>query len=138
MTRIPVAIALLLISWVVTAQDNRAITLYRGPDSNHVSIKGIRQVTRSAALKNRPAIEVELDEPANDARAAMEWCLHVGNLRFAWPIHRPSSHTLVFAIDTKAWKKLRNGDPMLLTWGYEKEQSTRPFAYLDKKLLRQR
>src|SRR5262245_43125866 len=132
MTRISVTIALLLIPWAIPAQDNRTITLYRGPDSNHVSIKGIRHVTKSSALKNRPAIEVELDEPAYDARAALEWSLHVGTLRISWPVHKPRHHTMVFTISTEAWKKLRNGDPLLLTWGCEKDESAQPFARLNK------
>jgi hypothetical protein len=72
MTRISVTIALLLMPWDLPAQDNRTVTLYRGPDSNHVSIKGIRHVTKSSALKTRPGIEVAVDEPASDARAALE------------------------------------------------------------------
>ena len=126
----------LLLAYIASAQGSGVVEVYLGPDANHVSINRIRRVTKSAALKNRPDIEIELDEPRNEARAAMDWCLHIGDLRFAWPDHRPANHTMIFTISTQAWKKLRNGDSMSLSWGCQPDSSTRPFAHLDKKWLR--
>lgn len=116
------------------------IPIYTQADSpQSLTIKSIRRVSKSQTNRN-PGIEIELSTSDVDGFyvGAQFFCLQIGKLS---GIKERENHinTLLLSITEDDWKRLKNGDPMFLSYGcrtvtnYEK---AKPFAFLNKKLLK--
>ena len=115
-------------------------------DSGNVAVKSIRRVAKARSFNNKPVIEIEL--VWSFYTGGLYYCLRSGKLQGipeggtlegGEPSHDPfSPPTRVFVLTEQDWKRLRNGDPLWLSWGclppsgYE---AMEPFAYLNKKVL---
>lgn len=117
-----------------------------------ISVKSIRSVSRSAKyLKEKKEYEkkagVEIELETEDERGfyigALAWFLRIGNLECIGEGGSKgrisnSNRTIFFVIPKSEWKKLKQDEPLRLSWGCPKYQDTRKgkiFANLDKKML---
>lgn len=124
---------------------------YAQINESNVTVKSIRSVSRSARydknlgeFEKKPGVEFELvtDNPDGFYIGSLYWCLQIGNLKGIVEGRSNGqangSRTIFFVLAKKDWKKLKNGDPLRISWGcptpseYEKKK---PFAYLNKKML---
>jgi hypothetical protein len=122
-------------------------------ENESITVKSIRQVSKSQT-KKEAGIEIELvtSDPKGFYIGGLYWCLQIGKLPGAGeggfphytsegkPLVRLSPNkTRLFGFTKDDWKKLKNGDPMRLTWGCPKNsdyEAIKPFAFLNKKILK--
>ncbi len=106
------------------------------------SVKSIRQVAKSKKVK-KPHIRIELFNPDGFYVGGLAWCLRIGKLPGVMEgdsltFEAPRVGTRLFIFTVEDWKKLKNGDPLWLTWGCPQPSeytTVKPFAYLNKKML---
>lgn len=109
------------------------------------SVKSIRQVAKWGT-SGKPRIRIELFNPEGFYVGGLSWCLQIGKLEGILEgdtstIALPRDGTRIFVLTLEDWKRLKNGDPLRLTWGclQPPEGTTiKPFAYLNKKMLRKK
>ena len=106
-------------------------------DVSDVTVKSMRKVASSAALRGEPGIEMELFSPHPLYIGGLDWFLRAGAKFARGPVRRghEGGETLTYTFSMKDWKKLRNGGPLFLGWG---GGGTVPFARLNKKMLRKK
>jgi hypothetical protein len=129
------AIALLLV-FISSAQTHAGVSSW---DMSGVKIKSIRQLEDAAALKGNPNIEIELHNTQRFHIGDLNWCLQIGSFQVQRPTRRSTDHrSLTYVLGFNDWNNLKDGDPVYLIWGYydAKEKGVRPFAHLNKKMLR--
>ena len=107
-------------------------------------VKSIRQVAKSKTI-NKPRIRVEVFNPEGIRIGGLAWCLKIGKLpgimegdTSTLTLESPGGPRLIFVLTVEDWKKLKNGDPLWLTWGCHQPSEyaeKKPFAYLNKKML---
>lgn len=104
-------------------------------DVSKVKVKHIRRVAQSAALENKPGVEIELESPHTLYVGGLEWCLHIGKLQLPWPVRRQAGphETLTYTLPMADWNKLKGGEPLSLGWGCE--ESGTHIGALNKKML---
>jgi hypothetical protein len=115
----------------------------------------IRRVSKSQTNKDA-GIEIELTNhnPNGFYVGALYWCLQIGKLpgvgaggfphytaegQLLLSYANASPKTRLFGFSKDEWKKMKNGDPMRLTWGCGKTsdyEEIEPFAFLNKKILK--
>src|SRR4051794_6447609 len=85
-------------------------------DFSNVSVSGIRKVTKSGASKNRSYVEITLFSGKSFSVGNMYYCLRIGKLQ-PTPFGIGNGFALQGLIEMADWKKLKNGDPLWLSWG---------------------
>ena len=108
-------------------------------DTAGVSVSRIRKTGKSAAKQNRSAIEITLSSGIGTFYVGgLYYCLQIGKVRASAAGGSSDNRTLIFLVSSDEWKKLKNGDPLWLTWGCRQPaayESIKPFAQLNKKML---
>ena len=111
-------------------------------DARNVSVSLIRRVKKSAALQNKPAIEIILS--GSFYVGNLYYCARIGGLGpvIAFDTFDTSGPLivgrLVVVVSIEDWKKLKTGDPLWLTWGCRQPSeynSLKPNTFLNKKML---
>jgi hypothetical protein len=111
-------------------------------DYSNAKVKSIRRAAKSERLSDKPAVVIEV-AGAPHYIGGLYICLQIGQLqgipegglRSGQPVG------ISFVVPMRDWKRLKGGEPMWLSWGclqpstYER---MKPFAYLDKKMLRKK
>jgi hypothetical protein len=108
-------------------------------DVSGTKIKSIRQVGDAAALKGIAKIEIELYNAQQFHIGDLNWCLQIGSFQIQRPTRRSADHrSLTYVLGLNDWNNMTDGDPLYLIWGYydAKDKGVRPFARLNKKLLK--
>jgi hypothetical protein len=111
-------------------------------DYSDAKVQSMRRVAKSPRSKNKPAVEVVVGGVPYRI-GGLYFCLQLGKIQGIPERGLPSGQPpgIVFLIPEKDWRKLKGGEPMWLSWGclqpsdYEK---MKPFAYLNKKMLKKR
>jgi hypothetical protein len=114
-----------------------------GYDMSGVIVHRIRSVAALPFYGNKPGVEFDLYNPAGHWYVGgLEWVLWVGDAQATRGTCKTGMHgegrgTVCFGFSIEAWKKFKQGDPLILTWGSNKESRDRtlPFDKLDKKML---
>ena len=110
-------------------------------DVKGVRLKSIRRVQKSAALNGRPGVEIVLHNPEGFYIGGLDWVLHIGEYQFHPLGGEYGPHTRTYTLTMKQWKKLKDGDPLNLTWGgFGRRENVPPtrFALLNKKMIKRR
>ena len=108
-----------------------------------VIVHRIRSVRASTFYGNEPGVEIELYNPAGHWYVGgLEWVLWIGDAQAMrgtcnTGMQGETRGTACFGFSMKEWKKFKQGAPLILTWGFNKERrdETLPFGKLDKKML---
>jgi hypothetical protein len=127
------AIALLLV-FLLFRQIGAAVGY--GWDMSGVRVKSVRQVENAAP---KPSIEIELYNTKQFHIGDLNWCLQIGSFQIQRPARRSADHrSLTYVLSFDDWNRLQEGAPLYLIWGYydAKEKGVRPFANLNKKMLK--
>ena len=130
--------------------------VYSQRSGAEITVKSIRQLpkVKERANKTFVLIELETSNPKGFYVGGLYWCLYIGNLTGIGETTFTGTEvsrggTRLFLVAEADWKKLKNGDPMVLTWGCsdrlertdaERKNNERmkasAFAFLNKKMLR--
>ena len=105
-----------------------------------VRLKGIRRVQKSAALHGKPGVEIVLHTPKPLYIGALLWVLHIGRHRFDLG-GTDGPQTMTYILTLKEWGKVKDGDPLHLTYGVADRRERAPtsgFALLNKKMLKKK
>lgn len=111
-------------------------------DYSKAEVQSIRRVAESPRARDKPAVEIVVGG-VNYYIGGLYFCLRIGRLQGIpeWGLPSGQPPGIVFIIPEENWRKLKGGEPMWLSWGclqpseYEK---MKPFAYVDKKMLKKR
>ena len=104
-----------------------------------VTVSSIKKLGKSKATNNKSYIEITL---TGGPFYVGNWyyCFRIGKLQ-PTPTGIVNVYTLRGAIEQADWKKLKDGDPMWVSWGCHEPsyyEARKPFAYLNKKMLSKR
>jgi hypothetical protein len=117
----------------------------QGHDLSMLTVSRIRRVTKSKRYPNKPAIEVTLSNLRGFYVGGLYWCLRIGRLpgvpEGGGSDEGARGNTRAFVLTMQEWKKLRDGDPLWLSWGCRQASAYEgmpPFANLNKKMLRKK
>jgi hypothetical protein len=108
-------------------------------DVSGAKIKNIRQVEDAAASRGGSKIEIELHNAQGFHVGDLNWSLQIGSFQIQRPTRRSADHrSLTYVLVLNDWNNLKDGDPVYLLWGHydAKDKGVRPFAHLNKKMLR--
>lgn len=108
-------------------------------DVSGTKIKNIRQIADVAPSRGGAKVEIELHNAQGFHVGDLNWSLQIGSFQAQRPSRRSADHrslTYVLALDD--WNNLKDGAPVYLLWGHydAKEKGVRPFARLNKKILK--
>lgn len=112
-----------------------------GVDMRGVTIYRIRSVLMSPTAQKK-AVQIELHNSTGGWYVgALEWYLWIGDSKFMRSKCAEDSGQLsnvaCFVLSMEEWEKLKQGEPVILTWGDSSEtrDETLPITNLNKKLL---
>ena len=142
----PTLLAIIFVLCLVYAVDGQIKLV------GEITVNSIRRVPKSKENNNKSFIEIELhtSNPNGFYVGALYYCLYIGTLKgisehsFS-STESMGSHIRFFNVAEEDWKKLKNGDPLLLGWGcneskrfkrsdYERTKKG-AVAFLNKKML---
>lgn len=110
-----------------------------GNDMSRIAVRGLRSLPASLPTGNKPAIEVEIVSPNGWYVGGWFWVLWIGEIASRENVCAAGEVGAVkcFQFNAEDWGRLRQGDPLVLTWGESAQERdhTIPFAYLDKTQL---
>ena len=111
-------------------------------DYSKAKVQSIRRAAKSPRAKNKPAVEVVVGN-VHYSVGGLYFCLRVGRLRGIpeWGLPSGQPPGIVFIIPWEDWRRLKGGEPMWLSWGCQEPaayEKMKPFAHLDKKMLKKR
>jgi hypothetical protein len=103
-----------------------------------ISVSAVRKA-KSADKQKRSVIEITVSSSMTAFYVGgLYYCLQIGKVTASPAGGSSDNRRLFFLVSSNEWKKLKDGDPLWLTWGCrtpEAYESIKPFAQLNKKIL---